>query len=175
VSSIQNTISVARVASYLASNEIANNKMYGGNLDERLPLMLTTERIIIERIYSSVPTYPNLQLAADYLYDLCGKYQIPAQAIVDGGGGGSAPGSASYSTIERKDFIVSSGSYLPTGTTSQTLTYFIGAGLDFQIGDVSQSTLNTESSYFTWDRNTGAFTCFPALNDGDLIALIPTR
>lgn len=92
MSTIANTIAVAKVTSYLASDYLAKRQLFGGSIrvEPRFPLMITTERIIIERIYDWNPNYTNLQIAADYLYDLCGRWKTTAQAIVDGGGGGGA-------------------------------------------------------------------------------------
>lgn len=91
MSTIANTIAVAKVTSVLASAKVAKNVIFGRPIltTARFPLMITTERIIIEKIFNSDPNYTNLQIASDYLYDLCGEYINAAQAIVDGGGGGS--------------------------------------------------------------------------------------
>lgn len=90
MSTIANTIAVAKVTSVLASRDLAKGQLFPTTIrtEPRFPAMITTERIIIEGVYSRVPTYPTLQVASDYLYDLCGKYRLAAQAIVDGGGGG---------------------------------------------------------------------------------------
>jgi hypothetical protein len=103
MSTIANTIAVAKVTSYLASDYLAKRQLFGGSVrvEPRFPLMITTERIIIEKIYNWNPDYPNLQIAADYVYDLCGRWKTQAQAIVDGGGGGGTitpvtPGSSVF-------------------------------------------------------------------------------
>lgn len=91
LSTISNTIAVAKVTAVLASNEIAIKRAFGKSVRslERFPLMITTEYMILEGVHSRVPGFANLQLASDYVYDLCGKFKLAAQAIVDGGGGGS--------------------------------------------------------------------------------------
>lgn len=92
MSTIANTIAVMKVSSLLASDYIAKQRNYGNSIiDDRYPMMLTTERIIIEKIYAKDPVYANLQIAADYGYDLCGRWKLQAQAIVDGSSGGVVP------------------------------------------------------------------------------------
>jgi hypothetical protein len=91
MSTILNTLKVAKVTSFLASADIAKGVLFPNVIrtEPRYPLMITTERIIIEKIFNKDPNYTNLKICADYLYDLCGRYRFAAQAIVDGGGGGS--------------------------------------------------------------------------------------
>jgi hypothetical protein len=93
MSTIANTIELAKVTSVLASQLIAKGRLFGRSIiDERFPKMITTERIIIEKVYAADPSYDGLQTASDYLYDLCGRFISEAQSIVDGGGGGSVAG-----------------------------------------------------------------------------------
>lgn len=130
MSTIANTIAVAKVTSMLASREMSKRRNYGGDtIDDFFPIMITTERLIVERIYDKDPTYENLQIASDYLYDLCGKYRLQAQAIVDGGGGGSVtpavPGLQFPFTITSADFETDGLTYNDTRLVGYNLEIFI--------------------------------------------------
>lgn len=109
---------------------------------------------------------------ANYLVWLCGRFGLQAASIT-GSGGSVTPITPGGLTPSRLDFIVSVSSYLVTGTSSATLTQFIGRQIDFVRGGLSQSTVNTESSYITWTAATGALTIVPALIEGELISIIP--
>lgn len=80
-------------------------------------------------------------------------------------------------TIVRKDpedFVVNDvDSFMLDGESSKTLTDFIGYNLLFFRGGIVQSTVNTELSYYTWNKATGAFTCSPAMSTDETIKLMP--
>ena len=114
-----------------------------------------------------------LTQVANYGIWLSGKFYLEATQVTGSGGGSVTPVAPGGLTPTRQDFYVSSSSLLPTGTTSKTLTQFIGYEIDFIRGGILQSTLSGESSYFTWNKSTGAFTCSPALIVDELISIIP--
>lgn len=110
---------------------------------------------------------------ANYLIWCMGKFGLIASGIT-GSGGSVSPITPGTTTPSRQDFVVSASSYLITGATSATLTAFIGFNIDFVRNGISQSTLSSEPSYFTFNRINGAFTVSPALAVGELIAIIPS-
>lgn len=110
---------------------------------------------------------------ANYLVWLCGKFGLEAAGIT-GSGGSVTPIPPGGLTPSRMDFIVSATSYLVTGTSSATFSNYIGREIDFVRNGIPQSTVSTETSYFTWNQSTGAFTCSPALIVGELISIIPS-
>lgn len=134
MSTIANTIAVAKVTSVLASRDVARGNLFPTLIrtEARFPLMITTEYMTLEGVYSRVPNYPNLQVAADYVYDLCGKYKLLAQAIVDGGGGGSvAPITPGQDTIypivvTGADFEVDGRTYNNPDIVGDNIMLFIG-------------------------------------------------
>lgn len=115
-----------------------------------------------------------LTQVANYLIWISGKFYLEATTVTGSGGGSVTPVPPGGLTPSRQDFYVSSTSLLPTGTTSKTLTQFIGYEIDFVRNGISQSTVSGEPSYFTWNKSTGVFTCSPALVDSELISIIPT-
>lgn len=176
VSTIANTTAVAKVTSVLASAQLEKAKLFNAPLwfDERFPKMITTERIIIEKIYNKDPNYTNLQIAADYLYDLCGGFIPQAQAIVNANSG-TPISPATPATVQNPYyFIVTSASTpMKTGDTTHTFTEFIGFNLIFTRGGINQTQVVSEPTYFSWNRVTGAFVCSPALVDDELLGIIP--
>lgn len=114
-----------------------------------------------------------LDTVKNYLIWLIGKFGLEA-SVITGSGGSVIPIVPTITTPARIDFTVSGSSIIPSGGSSLLLTNFIGYQLYFVRNGVSQSTLNTEPSYFSFNNLTGSFTCSPALQAGELVALIPT-
>ena len=49
--SVSDTIDIMKISKYLASADVAKGNLFSPQLDERLPLMLYTERRFLEKIY----------------------------------------------------------------------------------------------------------------------------
>jgi hypothetical protein len=120
-------------------------------------------------------TNPTVTGTANYLYWLCGKFALDGQYIISGPGGGSviSSGSIIQGNVNPVEFEVDATSIIPSGDSSITLISFIGYNLLFVRSNVTQSTVDNGGSYFTWDKNTGVFTCFPSANTGELFQLYP--
>jgi hypothetical protein len=110
---------------------------------------------------------------ANYLVWLCGRFGLQA-ATITGSGGSVTPVPPGGLSSSRIDFYVSATSIIVTGATSATLNQYIGKEIDFIRGGISQSTLNTEPSYISWTKSTGALTISPALTEGEAITIIPS-
>lgn len=110
---------------------------------------------------------------ANYLQWMCGKFGLTAQYVISGSGGGSVipVPAASPNPIE---FSVSSTSTIPSGGSIAILPSFKDYNIIFIRGGITQSTVNTGGSYFTWSKGTGVFTCIPAAYDGELFQIYPT-
>lgn len=165
------TISVGDVSIYLASNNNSLGALFGKRLTA--PTSPITIAIVTDALawaYASNPTESNLRLVANYLTWLCGRYGQQAQYIISGSGGGTVS-PISPSNPSPIQFIVSSTSYIVTGSSSKTISSFINYNLLFTRGGIPQSTVDTESAYYTWDKTTAFFTCSPALQEGELVQL----
>lgn len=79
-------------AGYLAAN--ANNKSVlfnnSARLNPILPQQIYALFFVIKKIYDEDPTYTGLVPAANYLWEVMGRYGIKAQGL-SGGGGSIAP------------------------------------------------------------------------------------
>ena len=165
------TISVGDVSIYLASNDNSVGNLFGKRL--AAPTSPITIAIVTDALtwaYASNPTEENLRLVANYLTWLCGKYGQQAQYVISGAGGGTVS-PVTPSNPSPIQFITSSTSYITTGSSSKTISSFINYNLLFTRGGIPQSTVDTEPTYYTWDKVTAAWTCSPALQEGELIQL----
>ena len=168
---VQQQIDIGNASSIYASNKIDGGNLYGGLINEDTPILIYLVRQALEWLYELDPTHEDLATIGNYLIAICPDAARAEAAII---GGGSTPTIVNAVRPERIEFNVSSSSLIPTGGTSVTLPLaWQGFNLSFDRGNVPQSTLSTEPTYFTWNRNTRLFTCSPAANLGELFALIP--
>lgn len=168
-------IAIAKVSQYLAQNDVAKGRLFGPRKIPLSPKILYAERKAVEWLYGLDPTNSTLTLTANYLYSLCRGYNLKAANIVNGGSGGGVSPVSPSSAPSRLDFLVSTSSFLPTGTTSFTFpATWKGFNLAFNRDNLPQSQVQSETTSFLWDRTTAQFSCSPALIAGELIALIPT-
>jgi hypothetical protein len=121
-----------------------------------------------QEIYSQ----KDLLQIADYLIWLTGRFGLEASQFT-GGGGSVTPIVPGGQSVNRIDFIVNDSSPIVTGGSTLTISSFIGFNLEFDRNGVPQSALTTEPTYFTWSKTTGQFTCSPALEESEVVALIP--
>lgn len=171
---IAETIVVGKLSSPLSATYISGGALFGPRLaPPNTPVLI---RMVSDALQWAVDggaeTDANLRLMANYLIFLCDFWGFEAQNIIGAGGSVSTlvPGALRPSRI---DFIVNASSYFPTGSTGGSISTFIGYNLDFIRGGISQSTVDTEPSYFSWNRTTGVAFISPALAEGEVIALIP--
>lgn len=173
---ISQTIVVGKISSPLAANFNSLKSFFGGPALAAKGSPVTI-RMATDALQWAVDggnlTDAELRSMANYIKWLCGSFAFEAENKIGAGGTVSTivPGALRPGRI---DFTVSATSYFPTGSTGGSISEFIGYNLDFIRGNLSQSTLNTEPSYFSWNRSTGIFACYPALAEFEVIALIPS-
>jgi hypothetical protein len=114
----------------------------------------------------------DLNSTSSYLNALCGKYGLEATYLISPGGilSNIISPSAVPNPIE---FLVSGSSLIADGGGSATISSFIGFNLLFIRNGISQSTIDNGSSYFTYDKTTGTFNCFPNATTDELFQLYP--
>lgn len=147
----------------------------GGNIDTDLDMKLLMTRLDCEYEYAQDPASDNLFSMCNYLLSLCGVYLF--EAITATGGGTVTPINPITPVVAVPDpyfFAVdSSTSFIITGETSKTITDFIGYNLVFVRNGITQTTVTSEPSYYSWDRSSGLFTFSPASAETELFGLIP--
>lgn len=110
---------------------------------------------------------------ANYLYWMCGKFQIEAQFIIQGIGGGIVSVLDPFATPSPLEFIVSESTAIPDGGSSATLTQFIGYNVLFMRNNVPQSTVDNGGSYFSWNKTNGQFSVSQSAYAGELFQIYP--
>ena len=166
-------ISIAKISQYLCTVDIEKSGLFAGGIDYDLPRKLYSTRKDIEYQYELDPSNTDITATAAYLYALCGKYGLYAQAIIFNPG--TTGGTISRTSPLPYQFIVdASTSFMIDGQSSKTITAFIGYNLMFVRNGVTQNTTDDGSgSYYSWSKTTGSFVANPALNTGEVIGLFP--
>lgn len=164
-------INIAKISQYLADKDVSLGALFGRRITPDTPKVLYMERKAVEFLYDLDPTDDSLTLTANYLYSLCRGYNLKAQSIT--GGGSVAPPVPGTAPLPKIFIVNTSSSFIQDGQSSKVITDFIGWNLLFARNGIPQSTITTESSYYTWNKTTGLFTCVGAAVDTELFALYP--
>ena len=170
-------IELGKVSKYLSANYTDKRALFGGAVIKTIPpvqIAFITDGLEWGYL-GGAQTSASLRSTANYLYWLCGKFQLEAQVIINGPGGGSVVPTPSIVRPNPLDFIVSVSSPIVTGASTLNIPSFIGYNLQFDRGGQPQYTTNPGdgSNYYSWDRVTGAFSCFGAAQDGEQFRLTP--
>ena len=169
---VPQVIAIAKISQYLCLVDIKKSGLNGGGIELDLPHKLRIVREDIEYQYNLDSTNDTLVTTSEYLYALCGKYALYAQNIT-GGGGIIAPTSGGTAPLPLQFIVAASGTTFIDGQISVTLTNFIGYNLLFSRGGIPQSTVTTEPTYYSWNRNSGLLTLNIAAITGELFQIYP--
>lgn len=169
---VQQIINIAKISEYLATVNTAKGTMFGPRLSPTSPVVLYCERKAVEWLYNLDPTADSLTLTSNYLYSLCRGYNLQAQGI-SGSGGNVSPVNPANAPSPLQFIVAASGTTFIDGQSSAVLTSFIGFNLLFARGGIPQSTVDTEPSYYSWNRTTGVFSVSPMAFSGELFQIYP--
>jgi hypothetical protein len=179
--SIADIIEVGDASTYLSANFTSRAALYGGTNIKPIPpvqIAFVTDALRWGN-EGGLATAASLRSTANYLYWMCGKFQLQAQNIISGAGGGSVSSTASGGDLPYPlDFIVSASSFIVTGASSVTISQFIGYNVEFDRNGIPQYTTNPGdgSTYFSWNRTTGAFALLNgAAQVDEKFRIIPSR
>lgn len=182
-------IQIAEVSQYLSDKSIARNMLYGKGIDLMLPRKIycltknTQYRYDQEGIVGGNTPSEELISVSNKLYSLCGAFTFEAQAILNGssGGGVVTPSNPSGTIPSPIEFYVSLSSLIAIGGNTLLLDGTLGNpdwkgyNMIFNRNNQPQAMISDGSStYFTWDKVTGLFTCFGNANEDELFSLNPT-
>lgn len=171
---IAETIQIGDVSIYLSGNDNSLGALFGKRLSSPYSdVEIATITDAIRWQYEGYPTDPTLRGTCNYGLWMFGKYGLQAQYIISGSGGGTVTPGTGGTRPTPLEFVVASTAYMVDGQSGLTIPSYIGYNLSFSRGGIDQSTVNSQSSYFSWDRNTGTFTCVPAAADGELFIIKP--
>lgn len=177
---IADIIELGDISNYLALNYESKSGLY------RPTVIKPTPPIIIAMVTDALRwgyndgggqnTDQSLRLVANYLYWLCGKFQLEAQRIMNGPGGGSVIPTPSGGGVPNPlDFYVSVSSTIATGETTVNFPQFIGYQVNFSRNETMQHTTPTTdgSTYYSWNAVTGDFTISQAAQEGERFRIMP--
>lgn len=175
---IPEIIEIGKVTTYLSPNYTSKRALFGGSVIKPTPpvqIAFVTDGLEWGYL-GGAQTSASLRSTANYLYWLCGQFQLEAQNIINGPGGGSViPPSPSTTTPNPYDFEVTpSSTPLADGESSVTLSSFIGYNVDFYRNGIAQNTTNIGASYYSWNKVTGLFEIFGAAITGEVFRIVPT-
>ena len=178
--SIPNIIQIGDLSNPLSLNYKSLGALFGATLQQSNPLQIAMVTDALRWQYDGDPADITLRGVANYLLFLCGRFGVQAQNIISGGGGGSilppppllAPNPISFVVADSGTPIVSGGSALLLNGTSGNQD-FRGYNLLFNRNNAPQSTTNNGSTYYTWNKNSGLFTCIGAAVLSELFDLYP--
>jgi len=168
-------INIAKVSEYLALNAIAKGGLSGGGQDINLPRKLYAIRKNVEWLYDLDSSDETLIPTGNYLLALCAPYNMQAANIISAGGGGTvSPINPSVrETPLPIEFVVdNSGTFMISGESTVNIPQFIGYNVMFNRNYVPQTQVyDVANSYFSWDRDTGDFTCYPAVSYQEILSI----
>jgi len=165
---VSEIVNIYPIAQYLCAIDLPKLGLSAGGVDINLADKIYNIGESVLNRYNADPTDETLIPTSNFLYTLMGKYAIEAMSAT-----GTAGVVAHTSTAQVADpyiFIVSATSFIPTGGISKIITAFIGYNISFSRGGIEQSNITTEPSYYTWNKQSGLFTCTEAY-EGDLFII----
>lgn len=165
-------LTIAKISEYLVVAAIEKGGLWGNGIDLQLPQKIYNIRKAIQYRYDINAADETLTATSNYLYGLC-KFVIQAQAVMQISG---TIGTVIVSTTAPSPYqftVAASGTFIIDGQSSITITAFIGYNIIFVRGGITQSTVSTEPSYYSWNRATGAFSISPMAYTNELFQIYP--
>lgn len=106
-----------------------------------------------------------------YLYWLCGKFQLQARNLT--GGGSVTPTPPITPMPNPIEFIVDDTTPITTGGSSLVIPQFIGYNVYFDRNEQPKTQLVAQGNYYSWNKITGLFQCFPAAQEDEIFSINP--
>lgn len=175
--SISDIIEIGKVSTYLSLNYVDKSALFKGGavIKPTPPNLITMSWYALEWGYdgnSGAQTDASLRQTGNYCYWLYGKFQLEAQRVINGsGGGGSVIPTPSGGSLPnpydwRVGIVTTADAPLKEGDTTVTLDGtngtrdFRGYNIDFYRGGQPDYTTPTPDGtvYYSWNRVTGVFT-----------------
>lgn len=169
---IPQVISVGRASIYLSLNYSAQGALWGARVVKYPdPVNVAMFTDILKWRYDTVPTDETLRGTANYAVWLYGIFQLQARALT--GGGSITPVPPIPNMPNPLEFVISSSSIIPTGSSSLVIPQFIGYNIIFARDNIPQTQINTGGSYFFWNKVTGLFSCVGVAIEDELFSINP--
>lgn len=177
---VTDIITIGDISTYLAANYTSKKALFGGSVIKPVPpvqLAYITDALRWG-VEGGAESDEDNRGMANYLYWLCGLFQLQAQYIMNGAGGGSVvPTPSGGGAPNDIDFIVSASSIIPTGGTSLLLDGTNGnpdlRGYDIDLFRGSQVQYTTPqqggAAYYRWNNVTGLLQLLPTVGGQALV------
>ncbi len=188
IATITQAIARGKLSIGYAANNNARGSLFGKRLASNPPISPVTIAMVTDALEWGVDaqTDEDQREVCNYLIWLIGLYGMQAQArLGDTSGGGSlTPGGGDGSNnLNVLDWFVDVTATpiapLADGESSVLLDGTSGNedyrtfNIEFARGNLTQTTTNFGQSYYSWNKNTGLFTCFPAASFGESFRITP--
>jgi hypothetical protein len=188
IATIAQTIQRGRLSIGYAGNNNAKGDLFGKRLSA--PGSLVAIAMVTDALTwandGATTDQEDIREMANYLIWLFGVYGQQAQAALgDTSGGGSLTPGGGTTLLNPLDWEVgttaSAIAPLADGESSVTLDGtngmpdLRGYNIEFTRGSMTQYTTNVGGSYYSWDRGTGLFICYPAAAMGEQFRILPSR
>lgn len=171
---VNQTIAIAKVSCYLSGNDTAAGVLYGARLNPDLQRLIYLELRSLEWANLQSDTYMDIEAVANYVYAICGRYSLEATAIIDGDGGGSVAPVTPADAPQPIRFTVDVSSFIAIGQSVVVLPdTWKGYNLIFVRNGVTESTVNSGSTYYSYIKSTRILTIIGAANEEETMQLIP--
>lgn len=180
---VDEIIEVGNVSTYLSANYTERGKLFGGTIFKPVPpvqIAFVTDALNWGD-EGGAETDASLRQVANYLYWLCGRFQLKAQEVISGAGGGSVSPTTSAAALNQLNFTVAaSGTTLIDGQSLVMLDGTLGnpdfRGYNLVINKNAQAMtqINNGVFYYTWNKVTGQLDVVPAAFLGDEFQITPT-
>ncbi len=171
--SVSDIIELGKVTTYLAANYVDRGNLFGGTVIKPTPPTLVTMSWYALEWGNDSGNFSDASLreTANYCYWIYGKFQLEAQRIINGSGGGGSviPTPTGGSLPNPYDWIVgtitTADAPMKEGDESITLDGtggtrdFRGYNIEFSRGNINEHTTTPPNgeAYYSWNRTTGEF------------------
>lgn len=178
---VDEIIEIGDASTYLSANYVGKQALFGGTVIKPTPpVQIAWVTDALRWGYDGgAQTTASLRSTANYLYWLCGLFQLQAQNIIDGGGGSVTPTPSGGALPNPLDFIVAaSDTPIIDGQSTVTISQFIGYNVELTRDVYPQYTTNPGdgSTYYSWNRLTGELVLFNgAAYTGERFRIFPAR
>lgn len=166
-------INIAKVSEYICQNAITKAGLNADGIDRNLPRKIYLVRKNVEWLYLLDNNDSTLFSTSTFMLGLCAPYSFLAANITNSGSGGTVSPVNPSSAPNPIEFEVTGSSFIVDGQGTSAIGAFEGFNLLFLRNNIPQSTVNNGGTYFSWDKQTAQFQCFPAATATELFQLYP--
>lgn len=177
---VDEIIEIGKASTYLSANYVSTKNLWGGTMVKPTPpitISMVTDALEWGEA-GGAQTEASLRSTGNYLYWLCGLFQLQAQNIISGSGGGSvSPTPGGFGSPNPLDFIVDGTTFIATGEDTVTIPQFIGYNVEFDRNGQPQYTTDPGdgTTYFSWNKVTGEFSLLNgAAQETERFRIVPT-